>query len=124
AVCLKCLEKDPGRRYGSAAALAGDLRGFLDGRPTAARPLGPLKRAARRVRRHPVTTALAVASLVAGVSLALLTARLAGANSDLDAINRELGAERDRALEREGRLRREAYPAQIRLAAQLLGAND
>ena len=39
-VCLKCLEKTPGRRYASAAALAADLEAFVNGEPVAARPSG------------------------------------------------------------------------------------
>jgi serine/threonine protein kinase len=45
AVCLRCLEKRPHRRYGSAAELADDLRRFRDGQPTRARPRGLLGRA-------------------------------------------------------------------------------
>ncbi len=74
-VCLKCLEKNPERRYASAAALAEDLRRFRAGEPVRARPPGPWERAARWVRRRPAVAALAglvllVTALGAAIALA------------------------------------------------------
>ncbi len=71
AVCLRCLHKEPGQRYPSAGALAEDLRRFLEGRPTLARPAGPLGRVGRWARRRPaLAAALAAAGAMAlaGVS--------------------------------------------------------
>ncbi len=63
-ITLKCLEKDPRRRYAEATALALDLRRFLEGRPIAARPVGPLGRAWRWCRRNPPLAATAAALLL------------------------------------------------------------
>jgi serine/threonine-protein kinase len=68
AICLKCLEKDPARRYPSAAALAEDLERWLQGERPLAPVAGPLGRLARVVRRHPAraaAVALAVLLLLA-----------------------------------------------------------
>jgi TolB-like protein/Flp pilus assembly protein TadD len=62
-ICLKCLEKDPKRRYSSALALAQDLERWLKHEPILARHTGIFTRAKKWVRRNP-TSALLVASLV------------------------------------------------------------
>jgi hypothetical protein len=66
-VCLKCLEKEPARRYGSALELAEDVRAFLEDRPIRARPVGSAERSWRWCRRNP-----AVAGLLAAVFGVLL----------------------------------------------------
>jgi serine/threonine-protein kinase len=70
-ITLKCLDKEPVRRYPTALALAADLRRFLRGEPVAARPLGRLPRLLRWLRRHP--------SLALLVFMALALTGLAGA---------------------------------------------
>jgi hypothetical protein len=70
-VCLRCLEKDLGRRYSSAGALADDLGHFLRGEPVAARPVGALGRGWRWCRRNP-----AVAALLGAVAATLLLGTL------------------------------------------------
>jgi WD40 repeat protein/predicted Ser/Thr protein kinase len=55
-ICLKCLEKDPGRRYRSAAALAEDLRRWQRSEPIAARRVSALERGVKWVKRHPWRT--------------------------------------------------------------------
>jgi tetratricopeptide (TPR) repeat protein len=57
-IVLKCLDKEPQRRYGTAHALALDLRRFLDGEPVQARPVMGWERTWKWVKRHPALAAV------------------------------------------------------------------
>jgi len=68
-ICLKCLEKDPKRRYSSALALAEDLERWLKHEPIRARPSGILSRGRKWARRKPAIAAVLALSLILGVSV-------------------------------------------------------
>ena len=94
-ICLKCLQKEPGRRYESAYALADDLTRYLDGQPIQARPLGRFEQSVRWLRRKPAVAALLALVLflaIAGPATALYQMQL---SRDLQSAK----AERDRADE-------------------------
>jgi serine/threonine-protein kinase len=63
-IAMKCLEKDPARRYDSARALAEDLGRFLDGEPIQARPASALYRLSRRAQKQRVAVATAALALI------------------------------------------------------------
>ena len=80
-ICLKCLQKEPGKRYETAQALADDLRRFLDGRPIVARRVSGVERAWRFCRRNRFVAGMtaiaagAILLLAAGATVAALTFR-------------------------------------------------
>jgi eukaryotic-like serine/threonine-protein kinase len=99
-ICLHCLEKEPVRRYPSAAELSADLRRFVAHEPIRARPVGRAERAWRWARRNPLSAALIVAlvaALFGGIGGIVNQWRRA------DALAVKNGVERDRADRNFGR---------------------
>jgi serine/threonine protein kinase len=67
-ICLKCLEREPNRRYGTAQEVAEELRRYLRGEPIAARPISRLERLARWARRNPAPATAALLTMVLAVA--------------------------------------------------------
>lgn len=138
AVCLKCLERDPVRRYPSAEALLADLGRYLDGRPTLARPIPLWARLGRWARRRPSHAALIALTLAATtVPAGLIVSydrqlraknghlirsndRLRDAVAQRDSANTVLRSTLDRLLVSERRTQRTAFAADLRLAGHEL----
>jgi WD40 repeat protein len=113
-ICLKCLEKDPLRRYPSALALAEDLERWQRHEPIAARPASAWELAVKWVRRRP-----AIAALVAVTSLSVF------AFVALQWLNqRRLEGERNRAIAQGEATRQNLYAADVFLAQQAFGSGN
>jgi len=98
-ICLKCLEKDPDKRYATGLELKQDLERFLKRQPILARPISRIERGWRWSCRHPAATA----------ALILLVAMVIGSTTAIGIISRALAAretaEQDRILARIDALR-------------------
>jgi serine/threonine-protein kinase len=111
-ICLKCLEKDPRKRYASALDLAADLRAFLDGKPIQARPIRTWERALKWARRRPALAALVVVSAAAVLALSVGAVVVAARETHLhgvaveernEAVRQKAEAEKQRGLAEERR---------------------
>lgn len=136
-ICLKCLEKDPARRYASAEALADDLKRFLAGEPVRARPARMADRLVKWVRRRKAVAGLLVLGVVAvllaigGVVNLAYSGRLRAARdrareAETDAIEQRGIAEKERARAEDQRALavRLKYLAQMNLARRAWDSGD
>ena len=103
-ICLKCLQKEPQRRYASGAELADDLSRFIDNRTILARPVGYAEKSIRWCRRNP-----AVAGLTAAVMVTLAVASVVSVAFAARASRDRAGAVA--AAQTEAELRRQAEAA-------------
>jgi formylglycine-generating enzyme required for sulfatase activity len=110
-ICLKCLQKDPRRRYASAEELADDLKRWQTGEPVQARPAGRLERAAKWAKRRPALAALVGVTVLALVSLTVLSGNLVVARSDAENKRKEAEKQTGIAQGKEQEARQEADKA-------------
>jgi len=89
-ITLKCLAKEPPRRYATAADLADDLRRYLNGESIHARPVGITERTWRWSRRHPAAAGMIAAVVVGLLSVSSLSAALWNTNQRLVTSNEDL----------------------------------
>jgi WD40 repeat protein len=109
-ICLKCLDKEPARRYATALDLADDLRRYLQGEPIRARPAGSLERLWRWSRRNP-----ALAALVGVVQLLLATLAVGAALAAWHfARERDWAVAEERSSQLANERLRDSYLAQAR----------
>ncbi|MCI0339976.1 MAG: protein kinase [Planctomycetales bacterium] len=112
-VCLKALEKDPGRRYDAAETLARDLERFAKGEPIAARPISRVERVVRWARRRPAA-AVAILALAALAGVGVVAGAAAWESSTRRAARFEEGRSAMASRDYDGAIERFAAVLQTR----------
>jgi WD40 repeat protein/tRNA A-37 threonylcarbamoyl transferase component Bud32 len=130
-ICLKCLDRDPARRYATAEELADDLKRFQEQRPIRAHRASRFRRALQWARRKPVIAGLVTVSVVLFFSLigviASYSLYLRETNRQLERdiahearLNRVISIQRDRLKREQHLARRHWYAAQLNLISHSL----
>ena len=117
-ICLKCLQKEPAKRYASAHELAEDLRRFRAGEPIMARPVGTLERGLKWARRRPALATLLIVSVLAAVGFMLLLDYGRREAENRSATERELRDQADQGRTEAEQRKTEAEEARRRLAGE------
>src|SRR5262249_9316334 len=117
-ICLKCLEKRPASRYGSAEALADDLQRWLEHKPILAHPTSPAQSAVKWARRQPALAALlAFGALSVTAFVLLLLVSKAGLRQERDfAVSQQRLVSQEQAITRQNLYAADIYLVQHAMA--------
>jgi WD40 repeat protein len=127
-VCLKCLRKEPEKRYASAAELADELVRYQRGEPIQARPVGRIERAGKWVKRNPVVFGAVVVVLltliggIVGTSLGLVQANRSAEEERLAKIAAENAAEGEKKARKAERERADDLTYQLGVSSMVLAS--
>eukprot|EP00913_Durusdinium_trenchii_P008798 g8264.t1 len=114
-ICLKCLRKDPAKRYASAAALAADLSLYLDGRPIMARPVSRIEKTRRWCLRNPLAALMILLLVIISIGAPIIAYR----QTRLSQQARHESARATQALAAETRAKQEAIENEQRASRNL-----
>ncbi|MBM4068511.1 MAG: hypothetical protein FJ271_06145 [Planctomycetes bacterium] len=118
-ICLKCLHKDPRKRYKTAEALADDLRRFQRGEPIQARPISAVERSWKWLKRHPTLSAMLSVCVIAVAALLYAGIRH---HANLDSAFREL--EKSQEQTRLESVRAQSEVTRLKVAKGMYLANN
>jgi tRNA A-37 threonylcarbamoyl transferase component Bud32/tetratricopeptide (TPR) repeat protein len=123
-ICLKCLEKDPRRRYATARELVDELERFLLDEPIRARPVPPTEKLARWCRRYPATVGLATLVGLLVVMVVVVSTLSATRSKRAEREQTRLRQEAEAARAREAELREKAEDREKMARAKVLFLNS
>ncbi len=108
-ICMRCLQKDPAKRFGTARELADELRRWSNHEPILSRPVSRVERLRRWCRRNPATAAVSGLLLMLLVTLAALTPGYIERRVRLRYQSTQIAAQAEGCLQRAGAFLRDAH---------------